>query len=129
MAPTVIAAGEFPGEVNEHEFLQRLKDVFNLSFLRHTAFTGKPVKRVALCGGAGSFLLKRAIQSGAQVFISADFKYHEYFDVENKLLLIDVGHFESEQFTPEIFSEIILKKIPTFALHLSKVNTNPVNYF
>jgi len=98
-------------------------------FLKHTSEVKKTVKKVALCGGSGSFLLRDAIASGADVFLTADFKYHQFFDSENKIVICDIGHYETEQFTPEIFYEVIHKKFPTFALHLSKVNTNPVNYF
>ena len=89
----------------------------------------KEVKKVAACGGSGSFLLGRAIASGADVFISGDFKYHQFFDADNSILIADIGHYESEQFTKEIFYENLNKKFPTFALHLSEQNTNPVNYY
>jgi putative NIF3 family GTP cyclohydrolase 1 type 2 len=89
----------------------------------------KPVKKVALCGGSGSFLLKIAINSKSDVYISSDFKYHEFFDAEGKILITDIGHYESEQFTPEIFYDIISNKFPTFATYLTAINTNPVNYF
>lgn len=97
--------------------------------LKHTVFTQKLIKKIAICGGSGSFLTKTAIKAGAEVFLTADIKYHEYFDAEKKILLIDAGHFETEQFTPEIFKEVILKKFPKFAVHLSKTDTNPVRYF
>ena len=86
------------------------------------------IKKVALCGGSGSFLLSEAIQAKADVFISGDFKYHEFFDAEKSILIADVGHYETEQFTKEIFYEIIQKKFPTFAIHISKINTNPIIY-
>jgi dinuclear metal center YbgI/SA1388 family protein len=121
--------GTFSEPFTEQEFLSHLKAVFNLKALKHTTLTGKPIQRVALCGGSGQFLLKHAISSKADAYISADFKYHEYFDAEGKILIADIGHFESEQFTPEIFYEIIQKKFPKFAIRLSKTNTNPVNYF
>jgi putative NIF3 family GTP cyclohydrolase 1 type 2 len=101
----------------------------NASVVRHTAFTGKQVKKVAVCGGAGSFLLKHAINAGADVFITADYKYHEFFDAEGKVLIADIGHFESEQFTQELLYEIIRKKFPNFALRLTEINTNPVKYY
>ncbi|MCK6648416.1 MAG: Nif3-like dinuclear metal center hexameric protein, partial [Bacteroidia bacterium] len=82
----------------------------------------------AICGGSGSFLLKDAIQNGADVFVTADFKYHQFFDAENRIVIADIGHFESEQYTSELFYEILKKKFNTFALHLSKINTNPINY-
>ncbi len=120
--------GELAKPVAEKEFLASLKHIFGAGCVRHTALLGKKVKRVALCGGSGSFLLKDAIAQKADVFITADFKYHQFFDAENKLVIADIGHYETEQFTPEIFYEVIHKKLPKFATHLSKQNTNPVNY-
>ncbi|MDP3556108.1 MAG: Nif3-like dinuclear metal center hexameric protein [Bacteroidota bacterium] len=121
--------GELDKEMDEASFLAHVKKSLISGCLKHTQKTKKAIKKVAICGGSGSFLLKNAINSGADAFITSDFKYHEYFDAENKLLLIDAGHFETEQFTPEIFYEIIQNKFPTFAIRLSKTNTNPVNYF
>jgi dinuclear metal center YbgI/SA1388 family protein len=121
--------GELKEPMEQTEFLTHVKKTFQAQVLKYTHFSSKTIKKVAVCGGSGRFLLKSAIQSGADAYITSDFKYHEYFDTENKLLLIDTGHFESEQFTPEIFYEIIQKKFPTFAIRLSKINTNPINYF
>jgi len=120
--------GELAEPEDEREFLDRLKMVFNISVIRHTKFLGNKIKKIAICGGAGSFLLSDAIIAGADIFISADFKYHEFFKAENKILIADPGHFETEQFTKEIFYEIIQKKLPTFAVHISKINTNPIIY-
>ncbi|HXB41417.1 MAG TPA: Nif3-like dinuclear metal center hexameric protein [Bacteroidia bacterium] len=120
--------GELSKSVAEKEFLNSLKEIFNAGCIKHTELMNKKVKRVALCGGSGSFLLKDAIAAKADVFITADFKYHQFFDAENKLVIADIGHYETEQFTPEIFYEVIRKKLPKFAAHLSKQNTNPVNY-
>ena len=89
----------------------------------------KPVQKVAVCGGSGGFLLKNAIAAGADVFITADYKYHEFFDAEGKIVIADIGHFESEQFTQQLLFEIIQKKFLNFAIRLTKVNTNPVKYF
>jgi putative NIF3 family GTP cyclohydrolase 1 type 2 len=89
----------------------------------------KEVKKVALCGGSGSFLLKNAISAGADVYLSADFKYHEFFDAEGQILITDIGHYETEQFTPQLFYNHFVKYFSTFAARLSKVHTNPVNYF
>ena len=86
------------------------------------------IKKVAFCGGAGSFLIQAAKNAGAQLLISADFKYHEFFDADNKIILADIGHYESEQFTKELLQELILKKFPMFAAQISKINTNPINY-
>jgi len=116
-------------ENTENDFLSFVKKTFKVPFIKHTQKRAKSIKKVAVCGGSGRFLLKSAISAQADVFITSDFKYHEYFDADGKILLIDVGHYESEQFTPEIFYEIIKKKFSTFAIHLSEINTNPVNYF
>lgn len=121
--------GEFKVPMNETDFLNHVKTTFKVPTIKHTKRLEKNIKKVAICGGSGRFLLKNAIRSGADAFITSDFKYHEYFDAENKLLLVDTGHYESEQFTPEIFYDIIQKKFTTFAIHLSKINTNPINYF
>ncbi len=121
--------GEFENAMDEKSFLSLLKDTFKTPLVRHTAFTGKPIRRVAVCGGAGIFLLNDAIRQHADAFITADVKYHQFFDAEGKTLLCDVGHFESEQFTSEIFLEIVRKKFPTFAALFSKTSTNPVNYY
>jgi dinuclear metal center YbgI/SA1388 family protein len=121
--------GELETPISEMEFLARLKSVFMLKLIKHTPLLTKSIKKVALCGGSGSFLLKNAINSKSDIYISSDFKYHEFFDAENKILIADIGHYESEQFTPEIFYEIISNKFPTFASYLTETNTNPVNYF
>ena len=121
--------GELQNSISETEFLNLLKRTFALKFLKHTSLLDKPVKKVAFCGGSGSFLIKSAINSLADVYVSSDIKYHEFFDAENKILIADIGHFETEQFTPQIFYEIIKKKFATFATYLSEIKTNPVNYF
>ncbi|WP_317900128.1 Nif3-like dinuclear metal center hexameric protein [Aurantibacillus circumpalustris] len=121
--------GEFEQPLKEIDFLNHVKKVFQVPTIKHTHLLQKSIKKVAICGGSGRFLLKNAISSGADAYITSDFKYHEYFDAEKTLLLVDTGHYESEQFTPEIFYDIIQKKFTTFAIHLSKINTNPINYF
>ena len=120
--------GELPGAENEIEFLSRLLGIFECKTLRHTYLLGKPIRKVAVCGGSGGFLLPSAIAAGADVFITADMKYHDFFEAEEKIIVADVGHFESEQFTKELFYEILIKKFPNFALRLSEVKTNPVLY-
>jgi dinuclear metal center YbgI/SA1388 family protein len=110
-------------------FLNHLKQTFNTGVIKHTVLKGKLVEKVAVCGGSGSFLLNAAIAAGADFFVSADFKYHQFFDAEGKIVIADIGHFESEQFTKELFYELLTKKFPTFAIHLSEVVTNPVFYF
>lgn len=120
--------GSLPLEIPEKEFLIMVKEKMGAKVIRHTELKGTNVKRVALCGGAGSFLLKDAINAGADVFITSDYKYHQFFDAENRIVIADIGHYESEQFTMELLLEIIQKKFPTFAVCLTQVNTNPVHY-
>lgn len=120
--------GELPQPEDETAFLQRVKETFRVPCLKMTRLLGRPVRKVALCGGAGSFLLPEAVAKGADVFVSADFKYHEFFLAENRIVIADIGHYESEQYTKEIFFELISKKIPTFAIHFSTADGSPVNY-
>ena len=120
--------GELKNDMDEKAFLLQIKEIFLAKSIRFTCFLGKKVKKVAICGGSGSFLLKDAISAKADVFITGDFKYHQFFDAENKIVIADIGHYETEQFTPEIFYEVISKKMPTFAAYLSHLNTNPINY-
>ncbi len=121
-------AGELPEPISENDFLQMLKEKMRTGCIRHTALSGKKVKKVAVCGGAGSFLLKKAIAAGADVYVSADFKYHEFFDADNQIVIADIGHYESEQFTVELFYSILTGKFPNFAPLKSTIYTNPVNY-
>jgi dinuclear metal center YbgI/SA1388 family protein len=123
------AIGEFEKPMDEQSFLQLLKDNFHTGVIRHTGLLSRKIRRVALCGGSGSFLLPAAMASGADAFVSGDFKYHQFFDADGRILVADIGHYESEQFTKEIFYELLMKKLPKFAVHLSEVNTNPINYF
>ena len=121
--------GTLEDPMDEEVFLQFLKDRFGVAAIRHSALLGKPVKKVALCGGSGSFLLSKARSSGADVFITGEIKYHQFFDADGKLVVIDIGHFESEQFTRELFYDLITKKFPKFAVRLSETDTNPIKYF
>ncbi|MCP4313979.1 MAG: Nif3-like dinuclear metal center hexameric protein [Bacteroidetes bacterium] len=121
--------GELEDGMDEMVFLNFLKDRFGLSVIRHTELLGKLVKKVALCGGAGSFLIGKAIASGADVFVTGDLKYHQFFDAEGKIVLMDIGHFESEQFTRELFYDLLMKKFPKFAIRLSETDTNPIKYY
>ena len=120
--------GELEEPEDELTFLNRIKSIFNVPAIRHTNLLNKKIKRVALCGGSGSSFIPDAISIEADVYISGDFKYHEFFDAENRILIADIGHFESEQFTKDIFYEIITKKMPTFAVQISDSKTNPINY-
>jgi dinuclear metal center YbgI/SA1388 family protein len=114
--------------MEETEFLRMLKTTLKTGCVRHTRLLGRKVSKVAVCGGSGSFLLNDAIASGADVFVTSDYKYHQFFDADGKIVIADVGHFESEQFTKELLFDVIREKFPTFAIHLSETNTNPVNY-
>lgn len=121
--------GTLKKPLSEIEFLSALKESFKCGIVKHTPLRNKAIKKVAWCGGSGSFLLNSAKSKGADIFITGDFKYHEFFDAENEIVIADIGHYESEQFTIELIAELITKKIPTFAPCLSKINTNPVKYF
>lgn len=120
--------GELVEEMDEMQFLNGLKSKMRAESIRHTALRGKKVKKIAVCGGSGSFLLNAAIASQADIFITADFKYHQFFDADGRIVIADIGHYESEQFTMELFYEILKKKFSTFALQLTKINTNPIKY-
>ena len=121
--------GDLEEAIDEKEFLKFIGATFYADGIRHTELIGKPIKKVAVCGGAGSFLIKNAIQQGADIYITADVKYHEFFDAEGKIVIADIGHYESEQFTIDLIHEILVEKFPTFAVLKTKVNTNPVRYF
>lgn len=121
--------GELTEPLHEIDFLRLLKKTFNPGCIKHTALTGKKLNRIAVCGGAGAFLLNNAIAAKADAFVSGDFKYHQFFDADHKILIADIGHFESEQFTKELFFELLTKKFPKFALRFSEVDTNPVHYY
>ncbi len=120
--------GELEVEEDEKDFLNRLKKDLDTDCIRYTELSGKKIKKVAICGGSGSFLLNDAIAAEADVFITGDFKYHQFFDADNKIIIADVGHYESEQYTSELIYEILNEKIPNFAVRLTENNTNPVNY-
>ena len=120
--------GELPAEENEKSFLLRLKEIFHVNCIKHSGLSGRKVREIAICGGSGAFLIPEAIRYGADVFITGEAKYNDYYDVEDKILLAVIGHYESENCTKEIFYELITKKIPNFAVHFSNVNVNPINY-
>lgn len=120
--------GELPEAMEERFFLRHLKQAMELELIKHTPLTGRPIKKVAVCGGAGIFLLSAAKSVGADIFITADVKYHEFFDAENQLIVCDIGHYESEIFTKELLKELLSQKFPNIALYLSKVVTNPITY-
>ena len=120
--------GELEEPESELEFLKRIKKIFEVGCLKHNKLTGRLIQKVSLCGGAGAFLIPQAVRSGADVFITGEIKYHDYFGRETDILLAEIGHYESEQYTKEIFYSIIRDLFPNFALQFSKVNTNPIKY-
>ena len=122
------AIGDLPEEIETMQFLYQLKELFKVEAIRFTNPTTDKIKKVALCGGSGSFLLPNAIKEKADVFITGDFKYHDFFDSDGQIMIADIGHYESEQYTKELFKEILQEKIPNFVTHLSQVITNPINY-
>lgn len=121
--------GQLEKPMDEKDFLSLVKKEFNCGVIRHTKLLNKKIHQVALCGGAGSFLLQDAIRNSADIFITGDFKYHEFFDAEDKIVIADIGHFESEQFTTNIIAEKLKEKFTNFAIRLTEINTNPINYF
>lgn len=123
------AVGELPEPLPGETWLSYLKDHMNLNLIRHTPLPDRPIRRVAVCGGAGSFLLPEAMRTGADVFVTADYKYHEFFDADGRIGICDIGHYESEVFTKELLGGHLAEKFTTFAIILSETDTNPVRYF
>ena len=120
--------GELPAAVEPIDFLVDLKAKMNTDCVRHTALPKQKIQKIAVCGGVGSFLLPKAISQGADVFVTSDYKYHQFFDADNKIIIADIGHYESEQFTVELFYDLLTKKFSNFEPILSSVNTNPIKY-
>lgn len=120
--------GELENDMDAMEFLRIIKETFQCGTVRYTHTGNRKISKVAVCGGSGSFLLRDAIRAQADIFITADFKYHEFFDAENRIIIADIGHFESEQYTSHWLVEQLKKKFSNFAVRLTNVNTNPINY-
>ena len=120
--------GDFKEPTEEKDFLNLIASVFGATGLRYSRLTGRAVKKVALCGGSGSGLLNDAISAGADAFVTGDIKYHTFFEADDRILIVDCGHFESEKFSTEILYDLINKKFPKFAIRFSETNTNPINY-
>lgn len=120
--------GELPQPADSLAFLWQVKEIFHCSGLRHSPICKPVIQKVAVCGGSGAFLTRDAIAQKADIYISADYKYHDFFEAENKIIIADIGHYESEQYTKEIFYELVTKKLSNFAIQFSKVTTNPVHY-
>ena len=122
-------AGELPKAITGEDFLKQLKEAFGLAVIRHTALSENLVKKIALCGGAGSFLIGAAVAAAADFYVTGDVKYHDFFDANERLVIADIGHFESEQYTIDLLFDILREKFPNFAVLKTGVKTNPVNYF
>jgi hypothetical protein len=120
--------GELSNPVNEADFLHLVSEVFRAGGIRYSKLRNKMIRKVALCGGSGASLLNDAIRSNADAFVTSDIKYHNYFEAENRILLIDCGHFETEKFSVELLYDLVIKKFSNFAVRFSKTNTNPINY-
>jgi len=120
--------GELEEPIKTSKFLIDIKNTMKTNCIRHTSLVKEEVKRVAVCGGSGSILLRNAKAADADIFISADFKYHDFFDAENDIVIADIGHYESEQFTKDLIYDLLVKNFTKFAVRLSKVNTNPIKY-
>ncbi len=121
--------GDLTVAIDENDLLQKIATIFKVEVIKHTGLMQKKCKKIAICGGAGSFLISAAKASGADVFITSDVKYHEFFDADNQILLVDMGHFESEQFTIDLLFDLLSNKFPNFAVLKTGVNTNPVHHF
>ena len=122
------AVGELQTPETETEFLKRIKKTFEVACVRHTRLTGRLIRRVALCGGAGSFLIPTAVAAGADVFITGEMRYHEFFGREQDILLAELGHYETEQYTKDLLFEILTHECPGLDLQMTKLNTNPIKY-
>lgn len=120
--------GELECPETELDFLKRIKDIFEVGCIKHNELTGRSIRKVALCGGAGAFLLSDAISCNADVFITGEIRYHDYFGHENDILMAEIGHYESEQYTKEIFYSLLRGLFPDFGIQFSKINTNPIKY-
>ncbi|SKC82268.1 Nif3-like dinuclear metal center hexameric protein [Ohtaekwangia koreensis] len=120
--------GELETPIEPLAFLTGLKSSMDLQVIRHTKISGGQIKKVAVCGGSGSFMLPHALQSGADILVTADFKYHEFFDADNRIIIADIGHYESEVFTKELLQDVLMKKFSTFAIIFSETATNPISY-
>jgi len=121
--------GDLPAKMDAKDFLALVKTRFSLPVIRHTPLLADPISRVALCGGAGSFLISKALNAGAQAFITADLKYHEFFDCQGRMLIADIGHYESEQFTIDLLQQVLQQKFRNFAVLKTGVRTNPITYY
>ncbi len=120
--------GSLSESLSEEEFIELVKNKMRVPYVRHSALLGKPIRNIAVLGGSGAFAIGAAKKEGADVFVTSDLKYHKFYAAENKILLLDIGHYESEQFTKNLLVDYLKKKIPNFAIALSESITNPINY-
>lgn len=120
--------GMLKKEMTAKNFLLKVKKVLGSPAIRHNSLIDRPVKKIAICGGSGSFLISEAYRAGADIYLTGDLKYHDFFEYINEMTLADAGHFETEQFTKELLYSILNKKFPTFALQISKINSNPISF-
>lgn len=121
--------GDLEEEEDERIFLQKIKDLLNLPYIRHSGWLNTKIKKVAVCGGSGAFLLPVARKAGADIFLTGDIKYHDFFEAQNEIILADIGHYESEQYSKELIYSILIEKFPNFAILLAQSDSNPVKYF
>ncbi len=121
--------GDLPSPILDEHFLDVIKEKMSCQLIRHTKLFHRAISKIAVCGGSGSSFLKNAKSAGAEMFITGDFKYHEFFDAEDQIIIADIGHFESEQFTIELLHDLISNNFSNFAAHCTKINTNPVKYY
>ena len=122
------AIGELEEPMTETEFLKHVKKTFESGCVKHTKLTGRLVEKVAICGGAGAFLMEKAVKEHADAFVTGEIKYHDYFYYEDKILAAEIGHYESEQYTKEIIRDVLKSKFPTLRIELTRINTNPIKY-
>ena len=127
--PVAEMLGELDTPMEEFKFLEHIKNQLRIPFLRHSQLTGKKISRIAVCTGSGAFLIPEAKKSEADIFLTADLKYHDFFEANSKLTLADIGHYESERFVKDLIYGILIKNFPNFAFLISKINTNAVHYY
>ena len=121
--------GQLPTALDERTWLEKLKTTFNVQCLKHNAPTNRQIRRVALCGGAGAFLLKDAIAAEADSFVTGEFHYHDWFGHNHDLLMVEMGHYESEQYTIDLLGRLLAEALPTLHTEKTKLNTNPINIY
>ena len=122
------AIGELEEPMTETEFLKHVKRTFEAGCVKHTKLTGRLISKVAICGGAGAFLMEKAVKEHADAFVTGEIKYHDYFYYEDKILATEIGHYESEQYTKDIIQDFLNRKFPSLRTEQTKINTNPIKY-